>query len=400
MLPPAAASGIVVRIAITGAGGQVGSQLAAALAEHQPAIEVIAVCRNAFSAKKLSAARCEVRTGSLLDPEGVRKVLDGCDTVIQSALSWDNLGRRDSVNLRMIRAIADAGVRRLVLLSTVAVYSSCIQSGINTYSDPRPDSEYGRDKVMCEREVTRLFSQPGRRGFVLRLGHVYGPSLLWSRRFLMMARDHRFKLPFDGGPPSNAVRIDRVSAAVAALFESDLAGGVFNLTDEPNRPWREVFDWHTRACGLFAVEDLGEINSQELRAHYIGLKRTGLAHATGEIARALVAAATHMTTASQLLKEAGRAVLGWMPARAEQVLRSRHLASIVRRELGAAAGLELWEPSLAILFSDPAPGPGLPATPQTPAAALTEQDLIEKLSAWYARWTSPDALWLEQPPAN
>ena len=382
-----------MRIAITGAGGQVGSQLAAALAAWEPAVEVIAVCRNAFSAKRLSAARCEVRIGSLLDPESARKVLEGCDTVIQSALSWENLGRRDSVNLRMIRAIADAGVRRLVLLSTVAVYSSCIQSGINTYTDPCPDSDYGRDKVICEREVTRLYSETGRLGFVLRLGHVYGPRLLWSRRILAMARNHRFKLPFDGGLSSNAVQIDRVSAAVAALLESDLAGGVFNLTDEPNRAWREVFDWHTRACGLSAVAGLDETESRELRAHYIGLKRMGLAHASGEIARALVGAAGQMTTASQLFKEAGRAVLSWMPARAEQLLRSRHLASIVRRELDVAAGPELWEPSLAILFSDPAPGPGLPAPPQTPVAALAAQDPLEKLSRWYAQWSSPEAFW-------
>ena len=138
-----------MRVAIT-AGGQVGSQLVAGLAAHKPAIEVVAVCRNAFSAKRLSGAGCEVRIGSLLDQESARKVLEGCDTVVQSALSWDNLARRDSVNLRMIRVIADAGVKRLVLLSTVAVYSSCIESGINTHADPRPDSEYGRDKVICE----------------------------------------------------------------------------------------------------------------------------------------------------------------------------------------------------------------------------------------------------------
>jgi nucleoside-diphosphate-sugar epimerase len=393
LLPPAAIAKDIVRIAITGAGGQVGSQLVSGLGARESSVDVVAVCRNAFSAKRLSAARCEVRVGSILDAGGARKVLEGCDTVVHCALSWDNLARRDSVNLQMIRAIAEAGVRRLVFISTVAVYSICIESGVNTYSEPRPDSDYARDKVACEREVTRLFSEPGRKGIVLRLGHVYGPSLLWSRRILGLARDRRFKLPFDGGLSSNAVRIDRINEALAALLESDSAAGVFNLTDEPNRSWREVFDWHTSACSLPAVAGLGEAESRELRAHYMGLKRTGLARASGEIAGALFGAAGQMAGASQLLKTAGRAVLGWVPARAEQMLRGKHLASIVARDLAAVTGPGLWEPSLAILFSDPAPGPGLPNAAQAATGRPSDQDLREKLARWYAQWSSPDALW-------
>lgn len=178
-----------------------------------------------------------------------------------------------------------------------------------------------------------------------------------------------------------------------------MAGGVFNLTDEPNRSWREVFDWHTQACGLPAVAGLDEAESRELRAHYIGLKRMGLARASGEIAGAVIGAAGQMASASGLLKAAGRRVLGWVPGRAEQALRGRHLASIVARELGAMAGPELWEPSLAILFSDPAPGPSLPCSTETPAVGPAEQNLRERLSRWYAQWASADGPWRNQRPA-
>jgi nucleoside-diphosphate-sugar epimerase len=384
-----------VRIAITGAGGQVGSHLVTGIAARRPSAEVIAVCRNAFSAKRLAAAPCEVRVGSILDADGARKALAGCDAVVHCALSWNNLTRRDSDNLQMIRAIAATGVKRLVFVSTVAVYSSCIQPGVNTFAHPRPDNDYGRDKVACEREVTRGFAEPGRRGFVLRLGHVYGPSLHWSRRILALARDRRFKLPFDGALSSNAVRIDRINDALAPLLESDIAAGVFNLTDEPNRSWRDVFDWHTQACGLPEVVSLGEGESRELLAHYVGLKRIGLSRALGEVTGAMVAAGGQLANASQLLKAAGKSVLGWVPGRAEQALRGRYLASIVARELGAVTGRELWEPSLGLLFSDPAPGPGLPCAVPTPAMASAEQDLREKLFKWYEQWSSPDALWRE-----
>jgi nucleoside-diphosphate-sugar epimerase len=389
-----------VRIAITGAGGQVGSHLVTGITARRSPAEVVAVCRNAFSAKRISAAGSEARIGSLLDPESAREALEGCDTAIHCALSWDNLARRDSVNLQMIRALAQTGVRRLLFVSTVAVYSNCIQSGINTYVDPGPDNDYGRDKVMCEREVTRLFSEPGRKGFVLRLGHVYGPSLLWSRRILRLARDHRFKLPFDGKLSSNAVRIDRVVDALVALLENDTAAGAFNLTDDPNRSWREVFDWHTQACGLPEVEGLGEAESRELLSHYIGLKRMGFAGASREVAGALIGAAGQMASASNLLKSAGRRVLRWAPARAEEKLRARHLASIVARELAAGAGAELWEPSFAILLSDPVPGPSLPSPVKDTRKTHDAQELRESLLRWYSQWSSPDGLWREQPPIS
>ena len=120
----------------------------------------------------------------------------------------------------------------------------------------------------------------------------------------------------------------------------------------------------------------------------------GLARASGEVARALVGAAGQMASASQLLKAAGRRVLGWVPARAEQVLRGRHLASIVARELDAvtvpSSGSHRWQYYSRIGIST-----GLPCTLATRATALAEQQLLERLSRWYAQWSSPDALWRE-----
>jgi nucleoside-diphosphate-sugar epimerase len=380
-----------VRIAVTGAGGQVGSWLLRHLPLLQPGLQIVAVCRNTFVAKKLSHAGCAVRVGSLLEPREARAMLTDCDSVVHCALSWENLTRRDSVNLAMIRALQRARVGRILFMSTVATYSSCIQSGINTYFEPCPDNDYGRDKVMCERAV--LGNGEDRESFVLRLGHVYGPHLGWSRRILALALYTRFRLPFDGRLSSNAIRIDRISQALIRLLRGDVEPGVFNLTDDPATTWRQVFDWHTRTCGLPPVAALGEAESEALREHFIGLKRVTIAKAVRQISAAAGRVLESLAESSPILKSAGRSILRWSPERLELSLRRRHQALAASHELDAGGEKNVWEPALSILFSDTAPGNYLKYAQHIARDSCAESNLEETMSAWYRGWAFPDGLW-------
>src|SRR5260370_5002868 len=147
-----------MRVAVTGVGGQIGFRLAKWLATHMDDAEVVAVTRNSLQAKKLAGSACTVRVGSIEEPQGAAQILKDCEVVVHCALSWESLAHRDSPNMAMIKALSQTPARLFIFLSTISVYSSCIEVGRNTFEQPRPDDDYGKDKLQCEAELARCFA--------------------------------------------------------------------------------------------------------------------------------------------------------------------------------------------------------------------------------------------------
>jgi nucleoside-diphosphate-sugar epimerase len=381
-----------MRIAVTGAGGQIGFRLAKWLATHLDHAEVVAVTRNSLQAKKLAGSACTVRVGSIEESQGAAQLLKDCDVVVHCALSWESLTHRDSPNMAMIRALAQTPARLFIFLSTISVYSSCIEAGRNTFEHPRPDDDYGRDKLLCEAELARRFGD-GRIGITLRLGPTYGPFERFSRRIIDCLNDPSFRLPFGGRRLSNAARIDRVCAAVAGLIQRPLDSGVYNLTDDPHLTWKDVFDWHSKLCALPEASLLDDYESSRLREQFLMRKRKNLSQLGRELILGSAAAATQIISSSELLKSAASATLGRLPDSWEVALKKRYLHDQVQREIDAVGARSSWEPWTSILFSDPAPGTYLPAYPST----IGDRDQIDhELIQWYTRWAFPDGMWRDE----
>ena len=157
----------------------------------------------------------------------------------------------------ILRNIASAPrVRIAVHFSSVAVYGSCVDPRINSFERPRPTSQYGIEKLRSEKIAARLFSDRGIRHYILRLGHVYGPSQQLSFDVLSRTSDPSFSLPFGGDIPSNAVSIHAVIHAIRGMLKDTQPTGVRNLVDTPQSSWREIYDYHTELLGRPAAPSI------------------------------------------------------------------------------------------------------------------------------------------------
>jgi len=115
-------------------------------------------------------------------------LLHGVDAVIHAAArvhvsgvaaNDDAAFQRDNVELTaaLARAAADAGVRRFVLLSSVAVHGLHESDVPLTASTPlSPQTAYARSKLAAERAVETVSAASNLRGVVLRPAVVYGPG--------------------------------------------------------------------------------------------------------------------------------------------------------------------------------------------------------------------------------
>jgi UDP-glucose 4-epimerase len=185
-----------------------------------------------------------VRVGDVCDADAVRSATAGAQVVLHLAAllhqfkNVDGLdGQFERVNVggteNVVRAAIAEGVRRVVLLSTIAVYGPSSGHLTDENTPACPDTTYGRTKLRAEHAVlsARLSGEPV--GTVLRAAAAYGSRVKGNYRRLAEAIARRRFVPL--GPCLNRRTLvhdsDLARAAVLAAEQPAAAGAVFNVTD-------------------------------------------------------------------------------------------------------------------------------------------------------------------------
>ena len=239
------------RVLVTGAGGFIGSHLAAD--QHSRGRRVVALDLDPSRVAHLEQpGRFEIVQGDFTDPAVARRALNGVDTVFHLAAA--HLGTRASeadhwrVNVEGVRGLADAareaGVRRFVHCSTVGVYGRVQDPPADENSPCRPDLAYERTKLAGEAVVEAAIRDRGLPAVILRPVWVYGPGCPRTEKLFRLVRKGRFPVTKAGDALRHCIYIrdmveafDRAAEAPAALGEviivgDDVATTVRSLVDE------------------------------------------------------------------------------------------------------------------------------------------------------------------------
>jgi len=234
-----------VKVCITGGAGFIGSHLA----EHFAGRAEVVVLDDLSSGRRENLAGLDVQliTGSILDPEAVRTAVDGARYVFHLAAmvsvpeSMADPARCVRVNtlgsLNVLEAAADAGVEKLCLSSSAAVYGDNPVTPKREDMLPDPKSPYAVTKLSGE-YFCDMFRREGRLDTVcLRYFNVFGPRQAPGSRyaavvpiFISRALDG---LPLtvygDGGQTRDFIFVKDVVAANVHLAGRPDCAGVYNV---------------------------------------------------------------------------------------------------------------------------------------------------------------------------
>jgi UDP-glucose 4-epimerase len=172
-----------VQALVTGGGGFIGSNLVDALIERGDSVRVL---DDFFSGSRDNVhPAADVVTASVADFDAVRGAVAGAEVVFHQAahravlLSVEDPLATDTANvhgtLTVLKAAADAGVRRVVYASSSSVYGGADQLPTPETAPTAPRSPYAVSKLTGEL-YCRVFAELyGLETVALRYFNVYGP---------------------------------------------------------------------------------------------------------------------------------------------------------------------------------------------------------------------------------
>jgi dihydroflavonol-4-reductase len=243
-------------VAVTGATGFLGRYVVDVLQER--GAKVVAVVRNPERAPELAERGVSVRRADLADADALAEGFAGADAVVSNAalisLRTFSIERYLATNLagtrNVFEAIARAGVRRAVQVSSVVVYRGSAREPLGEdhpqydgRTGRRPWNAYAISKALSEQEAWRLAAAHGIALTAVRPSGIYGAF----DANLMRVHKAFVALPVSLYPAFlrlQAVYAGDVADAIARCLERDAsAGRAYNVVGEDSTAWDLLRAW-------------------------------------------------------------------------------------------------------------------------------------------------------------
>jgi len=248
-----------MRAFVTGGTGFVGGQLCRKLRERGD--EVVALVRSPQKAGLLRELGCEIVPGDLGDKDVIRKAVVGCEAVFHVAAMYE-VGIPDSkrpamfdANVkgteRVLDAAIDAGVGRIVYVSTVGVFGDTKGRVVDETFEREPTGfmSYYEETKFYAHELAKDRISKGAPIVIVQPGGIYGPgdpSVIGT----IIGMIRRFGLPFMIFPDAgfNFVYVEDVADGILLAHDKGRIGESYVLGGQIVS-LREALDRILRACG-------------------------------------------------------------------------------------------------------------------------------------------------------
>jgi len=248
------------RVLVTGATGALGPRVVEALDRSGYAVRVLALDPPEPGVFEPSI---DVRIGDINSLIDVRSAVKDVHLIVHMAAKLHVVNpTRDQVRLyqlvnvdgtkNVVAAALEAGVRRLIYFSTIAVYGHSDGNVLDEDSLLKPDTPYAESKLQAELIVLRACLPDGRPfGTILRLAAVYGSRVKGNYRRLVQAlAKRRFVAPGPGINRRTLIYDRDVGNAVMAVLENpNTVGKVYNVTDGEIYPLSDIIKTACEALG-------------------------------------------------------------------------------------------------------------------------------------------------------
>lgn len=240
------------RVLVTGAGGFVGGWIAEAF-YLQGSTDVRAGVNRWSSAARIARFPLEIVECDVMSELSLMAALKNVDCIVHCARGPgdDNTVTIEGTR-RLIRCAKLQGVKKLIFMSSVAVYGAAVGDLDEDAKPVFPITEYGRGKraaeEICEQSADRSLSIAAVRPTL-----IYGPfSEQWTIPYIQRFASGRWRsLGLGGEGRCNLVYVGDLVRLVRFLLETDFGSyNVFNANGPEIPTWNSYLERFNAALGL------------------------------------------------------------------------------------------------------------------------------------------------------
>jgi nucleoside-diphosphate-sugar epimerase len=245
------------RILVTGATGFIGGHLTRRL--HAEGAHVIALEHTPGKGDPLAREGIAIAAGDITNRAQMAVIIAQDVEIVMHIAAWlggSNPAAATAVNVDATRDLAElsaeAGARRFVFTSSIAVYGPHGDADVDESTPTRPFSDpYGDSKIAAEAALHAVAESSGLEVVIVRPGMVYGPgSPGWTVRLARWAK--RGWIPLIDGGTGTAYPIyidDLIDLLILAAVHPAAPGGTFNAVDDGPVTLGEFLGAYMRMAG-------------------------------------------------------------------------------------------------------------------------------------------------------
>jgi nucleoside-diphosphate-sugar epimerase len=238
-------------VLVTGATGFVGGALARRLLAEGAQVRVLA--RSSRKAAPLAALGAHITEGDISDPAAVLAAAEGAEIVFHvAALMGGPLELQRAVNVDgtryVMQAAALVGARRVVHVSTIAVYGNVLPLRV-TEDVPLG---FGASPYAITKAAAEVMVRHGDVPYsIARPAMIFGPgSHMWTANAFRLARLRPTPFLGEGEQPAPAIYIDDLVDLLLLMGAHPAAENeTFNAILDPAPTWREFIGAYARLAG-------------------------------------------------------------------------------------------------------------------------------------------------------
>ncbi len=240
----------MLRVAVLGSNGFIGSR-AVEMLHLQSLAEMRPVVRDMYSLARLSRFELDCRVADAFDTSALCKAFKGCDIIIH-AIAGDHNTIVESLT-PTYKAAEEAGVRRIVYLSTASVHGQSPEVGTNENSvlNDHQSIAYNNSKVLAERKLIELRSKGKVELVMLRPSIVFGPRSFWISNFASDLLLGQAYIVNEGKGICNSIYVDNLIHAIyLACTTKEIDGEAFLVGDNETITWADLYRPVANALGF------------------------------------------------------------------------------------------------------------------------------------------------------
>lgn len=209
-------------------------------------VSVTAIVKTAESRSQLASLGIDVPPVDL-DDQHPRELPEFAGTDVFYLVPPPPVGTSDP---RMTRFLAmlngEQPPRRIVLISTTAVYGSANGDWVDESAATEPVSDRGQRRLDAEEQLKSWCDRTGCEWVLLRVAGIYGPQRLPLERL----RQGMPMVTAEDAPWTNRIHVDDLVSVLEAALAQPCAREIFNVSDGEPGNMRQYFDQIADLAGL------------------------------------------------------------------------------------------------------------------------------------------------------